>query len=448
MNKYLLLRDNKQSGPYSVNELAVHGLKAYDLVWLEGRSAAWRYPSEIEELKPFAPVVEEQPFDRFYKKPEIKSTEPALKDNTRVIKNTFSTEEIKKQDAFIPTKEYAGAKNNSTKKIHVSLPNTKPVESSYKSLTEQKQPDPTPLLRVTPVEKIKPVAEPVLMAEPISPVYDIKNDIVEPHASFEETYKKSRKKESTLNNVAAKDTPVSKLLFRSVAAACLLLGGALIGLVINYNQQQEKFQQLNQLVQEIKHQENPGSAKTAKNENISEELQPDVQEPVPAKNDAVYKEDIQIPLTKKDRLVKKTTDRGAINTADTQLIEPVTVPVVVKDESLQKVDKQSTELARKNLWQLVTVDNNTYKTGVFGGISNLSLKLSNKSLFQLEKVEVEILFLSPENKTVHKQKVVFENVSPGEQITLNVPKSNRGVKINHSIRKINTKEFGLAHAGM
>src|SRR5580698_124794 len=66
---YLLLRDNKQSGPYSVDDLKATGLKAYDLVWVEGKSAAWRYPCEIEELKSFAPAVEEQPFDRFYKKP-------------------------------------------------------------------------------------------------------------------------------------------------------------------------------------------------------------------------------------------------------------------------------------------------------------------------------------------------------------------------------------------
>src|SRR5580704_3689684 len=67
---YLLLRDNKQSGPYSFDELKTKGLKAYDLVWVEGRSAAWRYPSEIAELKAFAPSVEEQPFDRFYKRTE------------------------------------------------------------------------------------------------------------------------------------------------------------------------------------------------------------------------------------------------------------------------------------------------------------------------------------------------------------------------------------------
>ena len=51
MNTYLLLRDNKKSGPFTADELRTMGLKPYDLVWLEGKSAAWRYPGEIDELK-------------------------------------------------------------------------------------------------------------------------------------------------------------------------------------------------------------------------------------------------------------------------------------------------------------------------------------------------------------------------------------------------------------
>ena len=50
MDTYLLLRSNKQSGPYSLQQLVNFGLKPYDLVWVEGRSAAWRYPSEVEDL--------------------------------------------------------------------------------------------------------------------------------------------------------------------------------------------------------------------------------------------------------------------------------------------------------------------------------------------------------------------------------------------------------------
>src|ERR1017187_4536995 len=69
MSTYLLLRDNKQSGPYTLDEITDKGFKKYDLVWIENKSAAWRYPGEIAELKLFAPIVEEQPFDRFFKKP-------------------------------------------------------------------------------------------------------------------------------------------------------------------------------------------------------------------------------------------------------------------------------------------------------------------------------------------------------------------------------------------
>ena len=68
MTSYLLLRNNKESGPYTLEEIVRQGLKAYDLVWVNGKSAAWRYPGEIPELIDFAPPVEEQPYDRFYKK--------------------------------------------------------------------------------------------------------------------------------------------------------------------------------------------------------------------------------------------------------------------------------------------------------------------------------------------------------------------------------------------
>jgi hypothetical protein len=70
----LLLRDNKQTGPYSKDEIIAKGFKPYDLIWAEGKSAGWRYPGELPEFVAFAPMVEEQPFDRFFKKPTSTST--------------------------------------------------------------------------------------------------------------------------------------------------------------------------------------------------------------------------------------------------------------------------------------------------------------------------------------------------------------------------------------
>ncbi len=58
MKEYLLLRNNTETGPYTLDELRVMGLKAYDLIWVENRSFSWKYPSEISELAAFAPPVE------------------------------------------------------------------------------------------------------------------------------------------------------------------------------------------------------------------------------------------------------------------------------------------------------------------------------------------------------------------------------------------------------
>jgi hypothetical protein len=49
---YLLLRHNKQTGPFRFDELMQQGLQSTDLVWVDGRSHAWLYPSEIPELRP------------------------------------------------------------------------------------------------------------------------------------------------------------------------------------------------------------------------------------------------------------------------------------------------------------------------------------------------------------------------------------------------------------
>src|SRR5690349_17679086 len=48
---YLLLRNNKKQGPYSLEELLQQNLKPFDLVWVEGKSVGWKYPTEIEVLK-------------------------------------------------------------------------------------------------------------------------------------------------------------------------------------------------------------------------------------------------------------------------------------------------------------------------------------------------------------------------------------------------------------
>ncbi|HYJ63183.1 MAG TPA: hypothetical protein VEV62_05530 [Parafilimonas sp.] len=56
---YRLLRNNKEQGPFSSEELIAKGLKPYDLIWADGRSAAWSYPGEMSEFKSYVPAPED-----------------------------------------------------------------------------------------------------------------------------------------------------------------------------------------------------------------------------------------------------------------------------------------------------------------------------------------------------------------------------------------------------
>jgi hypothetical protein len=49
---YLLLRNNQQTGPFTIGELLQQQLKPSDMIWVEGKSTAWTYLSELE-LTPF-----------------------------------------------------------------------------------------------------------------------------------------------------------------------------------------------------------------------------------------------------------------------------------------------------------------------------------------------------------------------------------------------------------
>ena len=55
MKTYLLLRNNKQTGPYTATCLLQMDLQEFDLIWAEGESITWKYPSEMIEFRESAP---------------------------------------------------------------------------------------------------------------------------------------------------------------------------------------------------------------------------------------------------------------------------------------------------------------------------------------------------------------------------------------------------------
>lgn len=459
MNKYLLLRDNKQTGPYSVEELINMGLKPYDLVWLDGKSAAWRYPSEIAELQAFAPAVEEQPYDRFYKKKPATAQQQV---NANTQQASAQTEAVV---VTTPVATTPVTPNITAKKIYVTLPagardrgNTtattdtnkaaspvpatqdgteasaaKLLNEQFARLREEKMKQ-AENMAANPVVNIKTVVE-----TPASPGF---SEIVEKHYP---------QQEETLAPVIRQNGKDNRILMRSIAAACLVLGGIVIGLVISNSRQQKNNAELDLLVKQIQEREK-------RKETATQNLPSAAPVNTPAQSDTVPAEEPVYTTPEDDKKESIGTPVHNNNTANNQQAvlppdapqqQPVKfIPAVVTNKPGNKpVNREEVEQARKNIHQLVAVDANKYKTGVLGGISDLQLTISNNSLYPLDQVEVEVRYLGPEKRVVKTQLLLFNDVAPGEQKTIEAPRTNRGVTVDYVITRINSKALGLAHAG-
>jgi cytoskeletal protein RodZ len=390
MNSYLLLRDNKESGPYSVAELVAMGIKAYDLVWLEGKSAAWRYPSEVEELKAYAPAVEEQPFDRFYKKPALQNEEHKRFEP----KPSDENHSIPVAEAIAPAVQtQTNTSTGAGKKVYINFPGAAPQKKSIPA----KQPAP-----VFEERKPSPVLE-----EPIT------------------TYPSASNKKS------------DKKILYGVIAACLLMLVFTAILLINNSRQRQNLKELNTIVKQMenkeKTQQNTVRASLVENDAPAEAT-PSTIEPLPRPQideGSVY--------AQKETITPKTSAQRATKNQPADQSAPVvfkesTKPVAKEPLPEEKVSPAAA--SKENLLKLVSVAPNDYKTGLLGGISNLKFEITNNSLVTLQRVSVEIRYLGPEKKIVRTQTVFFENIAPGEQTTIDVPKSNRGVSIEYAITDI------------
>jgi len=472
MNGYLLLRDNKQTGPYSKEEIIEKGFKPYDLIWVEGKSAGWRYPGELPEFTAYAPMVEEQPFDRFFKKPSATtsssynstfnnavSTPPATITEKKIAEPVaeIKVAEIVAEPVAEIIKEQEPAKiiPIQPRKIFVTLPGstvipvaTKPQAVSSRPIKEEEAKYMPVAVSDKPAQTEREIhQQPVIPAATASPSY----------TSFQQTPQfiqdRIQTQEEKLYIKQGKTTPRS--YFMGAVAASLLLGGIVIGLLISNNNQSTELQQVgnrfNQLQQEkeAKKQEQslPPSQLTNQEEAPTqpEQMVPETKEEVKSDNEntsiaktAVNKEprvEDKSPVSKHVSSNEKSSEAILVD-ADTEK----STPAVRKDPAA--------DATRQNIYQLVSVEGSPYKTGVLGGISNLQLTISNNSLYPIDQVEVLVNYMNIEKKIVKKETVIINDVAAGEQKTMTVPKSKRGVSVSYSITKINSRALGLAHSGL
>jgi hypothetical protein len=452
MPGYLLLRDNKESGPYSLDDLLAMGLKAYDLVWVQGKSAAWRYPSEIEELKAVAPAVEEQPFDRFFKKESSPSTDSSAA--TPTPSNDSSNENNNRPD--IDHNRYAPVPTPVTqlhptlkKSVFVTLPGSPQVPVSTRPGIA------TPSKPVAPAKPLPVVSDNAPVEEPLETKYS------QPLDEIKERYVR------TLLDRKDKKSRQAQLFssLKQAAAVLVLVGlGLAAGFYFKSGSKEHTNVAKNAAAQSgvfdaASNPDLPGSSDeqspqqkdpTAPIESIRE----DNESPASAKKikEAVRINEEQEPTTvrirKETMLVvpkEKNTDfpsRSPQFPKQPLETDPITGQRNARVRNAADLgfeDKSIIQSFKNSLHDQVSVSSNDYKRVAFGGIRNLYLTVTNNSRYELDKVIVELQYLKPSEEPLRTENIRFHSIAPNGTSTVRVPDTNRGIKVNYRIINIEPK---------
>ena len=455
MMMYLLLRNNKQSGPYSLDDLKTMGLKAYDLVWVEGKSAAWRYPCEIDELSAFAPAVEEQPFDRFFKKAspvKANNSSSIVSDSPKPVSEPVTS--FTGEPSRVPGKRI----------IYVTMPAGNGQNSSAPAINGRSS---------------RP--EPVVVAPAPIPVIH-KSEPTHIEYEFEDNSSQRQQEDTTLVEFMPrpKQRRSNLILKPLIIGLALLAAGIFIGLSINKDTfsfpPKIKFSSASPDNGQINHtiaQQLPVPA--VKNDPVpvvNKEQQPNApqtdtvatiigqtktSEPVVSKG-AVDRVGVERPgktTAQKAKLVNSNAKPLGLSSSQPKDSASGALSVVNREpvrradvEGKPEAGADKDASAKANIASQVSVGANGYTVGTFGGINDLQVTVSNRSAYPLDLVVVEVQYIQANKKIYKTENLYFRGISAGSALMQEAPKSSRGIKVAYKITMINSKELGLSYSGI
>lgn len=386
MSKYLLLRDNKQTGPHTLDEIRALGLKKYDLIWVEGKSAAWRYAGEIEEMKSFAPEMEEQPFDRFFRKPVREEHHQLRKEDIKPLVPAIQSTEQK--------------------------PSQKLKEKRYVAITlpSGKKPEVRKVMVETPAN--------TKQVKPSQPEKVIQNKVAEIVTKLENPLTQERL-------MLQREQQQGSNTLQYVALGVAITSIMLIIVLVSSNEYDIKTYPVSK-------------SPVNRAEPIREAVQPQSLQTIPAVN---IPED-EDPLITEAAVPaeRKTVIKRAVSTTPTPTLKGKKITTA----AAKPAPSPAPERKLVKLSDNVRVSLSDYRVNIFGGMDDIRVTVANTSPYKLDMVVVELQYLQSNKKVFKTETLRFKGIEPGASMTLDAPKTNRGIGINSRLSYITSKAAGVS----
>ena len=444
---YLLLRNNQQTGPYTLNEILSLNLKPFDLVWEEGRSAAWRYPGEIQSLKEF-----------------VKPTPSADSPYEPVPTSLMETE----QHAEVPVSHTEHA----SKKIFVSMPGKAPQVPSplFSGASEEVTSDPIMEKAGTLTEKIQsypdPSHYPSKQAVPSNKSMDTAtNQSYTPDRSY--YYRPSAKNKKTISKknvfIAAFILLVTAVSYQLISKPEVQSIQAAAGTIAALPVEEESIQALkdhepepetpimdNQGMRERTPVMKTGSEKvetrTNKKTVLKKNEQPDVNtiqpvihEPVEENDnrDLTKKETSESIITeekattpKKEKKKLKDVVRGIFTRRPEKETDQPINQTPVPEEEPQRVTDRMAKKRENSFYENETdlsavaekIELSTHSPDNWMmGVSGLKVTLRNRNAISISSANVNVAYFDAHNKLLETKTIRFFNIPANGKTTMQAP---------------------------
>ena len=430
---YSLLRNNKQSGPYTLEELLQLKLKAFDLVWVEGKSAGWSYHSEIDALKIY------------------------VTDKEKTVETTTvaSSTQLSEEDTTSPptTKEIVSKKTTAStgaKHIYISLPAGTHIKENAISF-------------IPPAENIEEEESPEARLE--RKAQELRNKIQafsenkkQPKADNDLDTKYARslddiKEEysSWLHQQKKKKNVVSKKTYFIIAGIAALFIGVYF---------------ITRLFSNIKtNEEHILSAEKIKSSapvfNSRDKKENDLEKKKKLTNDDPEKKSQKVKSNKTNSLPVKTSSPknkvdkidsyiDSLNRAERKKQQQTDYgPPVARGEDARQSSKRDDEIITKK-----PAERNATVSAPFEELVKLSestgsgtphLTLYNNSNKHIKFVAIDAFYYRANKKLLQKKTLYFNNISAMSTATLYVPEEKKAASVRYEMGLIST-DGGLYYA--
>ena len=399
---YLLLRNNEQTGPYTLEQLLQLNLKPFDLVWEEGRSAAWRYPGEIDSLKIYMTPVESTPethnapskkvFVSMPGKRPVQQVAPATSEEPPTDTDAFIRQ--KAEDIRLRVQNYA--EHNQQHGTRQSFEREEPAYSYFQKSTVKKRMHPKHAILLSgigiaafatwyfispdnvPLPDAKPPATIISSTTPVVQKEDETHPVISSDATNEPAAVKNISSHSfKLKPAANKDVPATKVITPAGEPVVI--------------KKEDPPVIVEQEIIPAAGQENPVK-EPAGNKKEKKKLRDVVRNIFSAKDKEKADAEEEIPQPAIGRKANKRNEENAV--------------VPGNEEIRENVDISSND---RGNWMM--------------GVSGLKVTVRNRNNLPLESVIVIVSYFDSNEKLLEKKELNFRNITANGKMTLTAPEN-------------------------